>query len=167
VVEAILMHPDLYDGPRDGQAAGRLHSPACCARSARHRHRRLVWLCDLAGQQLFYPPNVSGWDDSRWLDTSTCAGAGTIASTTRSTRLASTRGTDLRPTEDPDTARARAARVLGQPALTDDDTRALLDFAQRRACPADADGLAAGPYRAMRQNALRQLIATSPDYQTC
>jgi hypothetical protein len=23
-----------------------------------------------------------------------------------------------------------------------------------------------GPYRAMRQNALRQLIVTSPDYQT-
>jgi hypothetical protein len=23
------------------------------------------------------------------------------------------------------------------------------------------------PFRAMRQNALRQLVATSPDYQTC
>src|SRR3712207_8124658 len=28
----------------------------------------------LAGQQLFYPPNVSGWDDSTWLDTSTWRG---------------------------------------------------------------------------------------------
>ena len=25
----------------------------------------------MAGQQLFYPPNVSGWNDDRWLDTST------------------------------------------------------------------------------------------------
>ena len=25
----------------------------------------------MAGQQLFYPPNVSGWDETRWLDTST------------------------------------------------------------------------------------------------
>ena len=28
------------------------------------------WLCDPAGQVLFWPPNVSGWDDTRWLDTS-------------------------------------------------------------------------------------------------
>ena len=24
----------------------------------------------MPGQQLFWPPNVSGWDDTRWLDTS-------------------------------------------------------------------------------------------------
>ena len=29
-----------------------------------------VWLCEEAGQRLFWPPNVSGWDDGRWLDTS-------------------------------------------------------------------------------------------------
>ena len=33
-----------------------------------------TWMCSNAGQQLFYPPDVSGWDDSRWLDTSTMAG---------------------------------------------------------------------------------------------
>ena len=27
------MHPSLYEGPRDGQAAGRASTPACCARS--------------------------------------------------------------------------------------------------------------------------------------
>ena len=30
-----------------------------------------AWLNGLAGQQLFYPPNVSGWNDERWLDTAT------------------------------------------------------------------------------------------------
>ena len=30
-----------------------------------------LWLLQLAGQQLFYPPNVAGWDDARWLDTAT------------------------------------------------------------------------------------------------
>ena len=30
-----------------------------------------VWLSIQAGQLLFYPPNVSGWNDDRWLDTST------------------------------------------------------------------------------------------------
>ncbi len=29
------------------------------------------WLCAQAGQMLFEPPNVSGWDDTRWLDTAT------------------------------------------------------------------------------------------------
>ena len=30
-----------------------------------------VWLSIQSGQLLFYPPNVSGWNDDRWLDTST------------------------------------------------------------------------------------------------
>ena len=30
-----------------------------------------AWLCEGAGQYLFLPPNVSGWDDTRWLDTAT------------------------------------------------------------------------------------------------
>ena len=30
-----------------------------------------AWLCESAGQYLFMPPNVSGWDDTRWLDTAT------------------------------------------------------------------------------------------------
>ena len=33
----------------------------------------------MAGQQLFYPPNVAGWDDSRWLDTATWRGRWWIA----------------------------------------------------------------------------------------
>ena len=33
-----------------------------------------AWLGDGAGQHLFQPPNVAGWDDSRWLDTATLRG---------------------------------------------------------------------------------------------
>ena len=32
------------------------------------------WIAELAGQRLFFPPNVAGWDDNRWLDTSTLRG---------------------------------------------------------------------------------------------
>ena len=39
------------------------------------------WLDDGAGQFLFYPPNVSGWDDRRWLDTSSWRGRWDIAAT--------------------------------------------------------------------------------------
>ena len=33
-----------------------------------------TWLCDGAGQRLYYPPDVSGWDDKRWLDSNTIRG---------------------------------------------------------------------------------------------
>ena len=37
-----------------------------------------------AGQRLFYPPDVSGWDDTRWLDTNTVARRAGTSSTRRS-----------------------------------------------------------------------------------
>ena len=40
-----------------------------------------AWLSNGAGQQLFYPPNVSGWDFTRWLDTSTAKSRWELAST--------------------------------------------------------------------------------------
>ncbi|MGI8605672.1 MAG: DUF1800 family protein [Gaiellaceae bacterium] len=33
-----------------------------------------AWIGDMCGQHLFYPPNVSGWQDERWLDTATFRG---------------------------------------------------------------------------------------------
>ena len=70
VVEAILLHPDLYRGaplvkPPVVYAAGLLRATGqTIATDA------WTWLSGLAGQQLFYPPNVSGWNDRAWLDTS-------------------------------------------------------------------------------------------------
>ena len=32
------------------------------------------WIGSMSGQMLFYPPNVAGWDDTRWLDTATWRG---------------------------------------------------------------------------------------------
>ena len=58
--------------PADGQAAcraGRGH--AARASGAAIDTADWAWLCDGAGQYLFMPPNVSGWDDTRWLDTAT------------------------------------------------------------------------------------------------
>ena len=39
----------------------------------------LTWLGAMAGQRLFSPPNVAGWDDTRWLDTATWRGRWWIA----------------------------------------------------------------------------------------
>ena len=79
VVEAILMHPDLYQGaplvkPPVVYMAGLLR-----ATGQTITHDAWVWLAPLAGQMLFYPPNVSGWNDRAWLDTSSVYGRWWIA----------------------------------------------------------------------------------------
>src|SRR5205823_11459930 len=79
VVAAILRHPALYDGPR------MVKSPVLYNAGLLRRIGRGIdttawaWLDSMAGQQLFYPPNVAGWDDSRWLDTATWRGRWWIA----------------------------------------------------------------------------------------
>ena len=79
VVSAILKHPALYEGPR------MVKSPVLFNAGLLRRLGRgvdttaWVWLGQMAGQQLFNPPNVAGWDDSRWLDTATWRGRWWIA----------------------------------------------------------------------------------------
>ena len=74
LVEAILRHPALYTGPRQVKPpivylAGLLRGLGRPVDTT-----SWVWLGVMAGQRLFYPPNVAGWDDSRWLDTATFRG---------------------------------------------------------------------------------------------
>ena len=72
--------PRLPQRPGARDAAGRLQRRACCARSAgRSTRRRGRGCASGAGQQLFYPPNVSGWDFTHWLDTSTAKARWEIA----------------------------------------------------------------------------------------
>ena len=37
------------------------------------------WLTEMTGQTLFAPPNVAGWDDTRWIDTATWRGRWMVA----------------------------------------------------------------------------------------
>ncbi len=80
VVEAILQHPDFYEGPE-------LLTPPVVYNAGLLRSicrpidtTSWTWLSANAGQQLFYPPNVSGWDFTRWLDTSTAKARWEMAS---------------------------------------------------------------------------------------
>jgi uncharacterized protein (DUF1800 family) len=170
VVEAILMHPDFYKG------AAMVKPPVVYTAGILRSQGRAIdigswtWLASEAGQQLFYPPNVAGWDDSSWLDTSTWKGRFSIAVYGLSkpgdyTGYVNPWKSAYSKTEDPETAVARAVDFIGNPVLTDDTKGALLQFA-RTCLPATMASWEQGPYRAMRQNALRQLIVTSPDYQT-
>ena len=128
-----------------------------------------AWLGELPGQQLFHPPNVAGWDDDALAGhVRRCAGAGTTVdyALARPLQLGDAQIDDYDATETPDAGRRRGARVLGQPAAHARDARRAR--ALRRRCRAGADWpTGSSSYcRGLRQNALRHLIATSPDLQT-
>jgi hypothetical protein len=128
-----------------------------------------VWVNSTAGQQLFIPPNVAGWDDQRWLDTATWRGrwhAVTAAVAPWELKGDADYLLQIGGTETPEQAVDRALAFWDAPAITDATRAQLVAFA------ADCERLAdrnhkRRTYPRLRQNALRQLIATSPDYQTC
>ena len=132
VLEAILCSPQLYDGPADGQAADRVRGRACCApASARSPSNSWNWVLSGCGQVLYYPPDVSGWDDKRWLDTNTTLGRWeavvmALEGDTADPSAATTR--PRRPTEALEPARD----FWGAPTLTTGGVAALDTFARRR-----------------------------------
>jgi hypothetical protein len=123
-------------------------------------HNAWSWVLSGAGQRLYYPPDVAGWDDKRWLDTNTTLGRWEAVYVTLEDDT-ETPGSNSYPEETAAQALAKARAFWGNPSLTG-AALAALDTFSRTAIPADA-----APWlRAQRQNALRQLIAGSPDYQT-
>jgi uncharacterized protein (DUF1800 family) len=162
VLEAILLSPDLYEGPPMVkppvvQLAGMLRS------TGRYIDTEAwIWLCEEAGQQLFWPPNVSGWDDSHWLDTSRLRARWNTVDYVLDSISVNAWSDPYSSTETAEEALARALASWGSPTLRDEHRAELLDFAQRSEKLAVA-GWQQGPYRALRQNALLQLIGVSPD----
>lgn len=163
VVEAILLHPELHTGPRMVkppivQIAGMLRG-----RKSGITTDAWTWIADDAGQRLFRPPNVSGWDETRWLDTARLGGRWTAAG--QSTDLDSADDDDYDAKETPKQALEAALRFWGKPTLSDRTRRELLQFCSRVEKVATEEWQQQS-YRALRQNALRILIASSPDYMT-
>jgi uncharacterized protein (DUF1800 family) len=152
VVEAILAHPDFYEGPR-------MVKPPVVFNAGLLRMRdRFVdtsawWsLSAQAGQQLFYPPDVGGWDDTRWLDTATFRARWFIAAVVQ--------GADA-PAGSPADPAGLLQRTLafwGGPTVSDTTQSLLRAFAKAQ--------LARGARPADVETALRRLIASSPDLQT-
>ena len=114
-------------------------------------------------QRLFYPPNVAGWEDDRWLDTGTWRGRW-IAVTH------AVRERELKTDEpyEPDAPADRGAardRLLGQARRSRPrHAPRLVAFAERCDRGANTDWKRKA-YPILRQNALRVLVATSPDLQ--
>jgi uncharacterized protein (DUF1800 family) len=166
LVEAILMHPALYTGPR--MVKPPVVYVAGLLRAAGRGIDRddWTWICDLAGQVLFRPPNVAGWDESRWLDTATFRGRWLAANTVMDGLAIDPDTSPAASIEPPDQAVDAAVQFWGGPSVSPATRDALVRFA------ADAGALAdrkwkIGTYPVLRQNALRMLVATSPDLQTC
>jgi Protein of unknown function (DUF1800) len=166
VVEAILLHPQLHEGPR------MVKPPVVFLAGMLRALRRAidteawVWLGEAAGQRLFYPPDVSGWDDSRWLDTSTVRGRWELVGYALDGReLEGAAITGYDPAETPEQALALALASWGNPQLTGETATVLGAFAAASV----QEPLASWQrrqYRGLRQNALRHLLYFSPDLQT-
>ena len=121
------------------------------------------WLCDGTGQVLFWPPNVSGWDDRRWLDTSRMRARWNVVTYAIDEVAVDPWGGDgYSETETPEEAVARALATWGNPALRPEHRAELLEFARRSENEIIANWQRS-PYRAMRQNGLLHLIGMSPD----
>ena len=163
VVEAILRHPALYRGPR------MVKPPVVYTAGLLRGLGRGIdttawsWLAGMAGQRLFYPPNVAGWEDDRWLDTATFRGRWYVANYALSASTASEKKGHTVP-NDPDAIVAGALKLLGSPTLRPATRRAVTTFA--RGSLRHATGWKAKAYPPLVANAVRQLIAVSPDLMT-
>jgi hypothetical protein len=167
VLEAILMHPGFYSGPK------MVKPPVVFIAGMLRALRRGVdsevwrWVAELAGQRLFRPPDVSGWDESRWLDTSTIRGRWTTVSEGLRDRFLQEDGLrNYNSTETPQQAVAAARAFWNDPPLTSETVSSLTSFAQS-CLPVSMADWEQHQYRGLRQNALRHLIASSPDLQVC
>jgi uncharacterized protein (DUF1800 family) len=154
VVRAILRHPALYTGPRLVKQP--VVYTAGLLRTLGHGVDGRVWtqLDQQSGQRLFYPPDVSGWDFTRWLDTATFRARWFLAATALAPiKIAEQGGGQAKPA----TLLARVTHLLGDVSLTQKTRHALLGFGGAALKVANV---------ATVENALRQLVAVSPDFNT-
>jgi len=163
VVEAILRHPALHTGPRMVKPPVVYVAGLLRARSRGIDTDAWGWIASLTGQQLFMPPNVSGWDDEHWLDTGRFRGRWVAANyAIGPAQLDPAAGG-----EPFDAAQlvGRALAFWGNPSVSQATRGALVAFAE--AALADANqSWKRTQYPVLAQNALRQLVAVAPDLQT-
>jgi len=165
VLEAILCSPELLAGPAMVKppvvfAAGLLRAIGDPILTG-----AWSWLCAGAGQQLFYPPDVSGWDDERWLDTSTMYGRWqTVNYALNGHTMSYAAGQAYSKTETPEEGVAAARAFWNDPTLRPETVAALNAWSANALSGFDSRNQA---YKAQRQTALRMLLAMSPDHQVC
>jgi uncharacterized protein (DUF1800 family) len=167
IVSAILKHPLLYEGPRMAKSPAVYLAGMLRSLGDRIATEDYVWLSIQSGQLLFYPPNVSGWNDARWLDTSTFRARWHLAGRVL-------RKHALHPEHDARPSIPRAPTQLvdnalafwGNPPVSTETRGALQRFAEKSMAAAVADDNRLKAFPVMVTNALRHLVAASPEMQT-
>jgi uncharacterized protein (DUF1800 family) len=165
LVEAYLMHPLLYDGPRlvkppIVQIAGMLRGVGRFIDTD-----AWAWESSQAGQMPFYPPNVSGWDATRWLNTDTWLARFNLSNQAiKPPRVLNPAKAKVKP--DPRAMTRDAIAFWGGPLLSSATQEALQSYAKDAIGSATADW-ERQQYPALIVNALRALVVASPDYHAC
>ena len=119
----------------------------------------------MAGQRLFRPPNVSGWDEERWLDTSSFRGRWYAAAEVIERRRGPEEDRYDRD-ETPQQAVDKALAYWGEPgADAGDADGADRTSARRSRAPIDRRLAAAAPTAPCARTRCALLIANSPTMQ--
>jgi len=152
VVEGILMHPIFYTGPSMVKPPV-VYNAGLLRMRGRFVDTNAWWsLGQAAGQQLFYPPDVGGWPYTRWLNTATFRARWLMAALVQGAH------TPTDSPSDPDTLVERTIQYWGFPTVTPQTQGLLGAFAKaqlRRNNPAP-----------VVETAMRQILATAPEFQT-
>jgi uncharacterized protein (DUF1800 family) len=164
VLRAILAHPDLHHG------AAMVKPPAVFVAGLLRALGRTIdvdhwaWILYMCGQILFGPPNVAGWDDSRWMNSATWRGRYTaVACAVQPVTLIP--WSDVQSvTETPEEAVDRAIAFWGNPPVSADNRDALILHA-RAAAKTPTALLHTAASLTVRQNGLRLLVGSSSDLQ--
>lgn len=166
LVEAMLMHPTFLAGermvkPPVVQLVGMLRGMGRYIDTD-----DWVWQSSQIGQTPFYPPNVAGWDATRWLNTGTWQARFNLTADMIGQQRALDPAKDKVKAE-PKAMTRRALAFWGAPQISASTLRALRGYAEAAAIGAATADWERQQYPALAENALRALIVASPDYQTC
>ncbi|OJU94366.1 MAG: hypothetical protein BGO23_02860 [Solirubrobacterales bacterium 67-14] len=159
VVEAILLSPEFYeDDPMVKPPAVYL---ASMLRARRRGIDTTAWvrLCERAGQRLFNPPDVAGWDDSHWLDTARMQARWEMTNAVIRPAVAAL-ARPYPPTETTGVAVEKAIASWNNPDLEQGELDEMADFAERTAALANQPGEYSN-FRRLRQAGLQQLVGVS------
>jgi uncharacterized protein (DUF1800 family) len=167
LVEAMLMHPLVQAGPRMVkppivQLAGMLRGIGRYIDTD-----AWAWESSLIGQTPFYPPNVAGWEEGRWLNTGTwLARFNLAAGVIDEKRELKTAATKKPAPVDPQALTRQALSFWGDPTVSPATRRALASYARAAAVDAASASWEREQYPVLAVNALRALVVATPDYQT-
>ena len=124
VLEAILCSPQFYAGPQMVKPPVVLMAGLMRATGRGIENNEWWNKSDRAGQRLYYPPDVSGWNDNRWLDTNTTVGRWEAVGVALAGKMVKNADADVYPEQTAEAAVAAALAFWGDPPVSSEARRA-------------------------------------------